>query len=55
MHCQPRTAGVLGLTACILSLAKSKAEAGVKDGAEDGSIVGIVHQNLFVNSIEYER
>ena len=50
MHCQPRTWGSLRATACIPSL--SEAEAGVKEGVEDISVAGIVHQNPFVNSIE---
>ena len=50
-----QNSGSLRATVCIQSLAEAEAEAGVEDGAEDGSNAGIVHQNLFVNSIEYER
>ena len=35
--------------------AEAEAETGVKDSAEDFSVAGIVHHNLFVYSMEYER
>ena len=35
--------------------AETEAEAGVEDGGEDVSVASNVHQNPFVNSIEYER
>ena len=47
--------GSLRATSCILSLTEAEAEAGVEDGAEDGSFTSVVHQNLFVYSREYER
>ena len=47
--------GSLRATACILCLSEAEAEAGVEDRAEDRSVAGIVHQNPFIDSIEYER
>ena len=50
-----QNSGSLRPTACIRGLAEAEAEASVEDGTEDGSIVGNVHQDPFVDFIEYER
>ena len=45
----------LRATACTLCLSEAKLEAEAEAGGKDVLIARSVHNNLFVDSIEYER